>query len=78
MKPVVHTTTETWYYLDDNFNVWSDPVKGVSLCLTQTPELKKEGELRELERQIAQLRKELGFLQSETLEEGYRRLLNLN
>lgn len=77
---VADTNSGTFYHLDADYNVWTCdctlPVESrVSLCLSQCRHLKKEGEYNELKRKIAQARKTLGFLQSETLEEGYKRLL---
>lgn len=66
-KHVVDPEKRHFYHLDKDFKVWTCdcamPVdERVSLCLTLTDELKAEGELRDVKRQIAAKRKELGLL----------------
>ena len=59
---VVNPLTKEWYGVDEDHKMYTDPTKPVSLCLTLDETLKKEGELNEINRQIAQKRKELGLL----------------
>lgn len=80
MKHLVNPVTNEWYHLDENNLVYTCPCRNsvedqVSICISITKELEMEGTIRELEREIAQKRKELGFLSTETLEEGFVRLL---
>ena len=44
----------------------------IELCLTLNEELKKMGELRELDRKIAIRRKELGFLSTKSIEDNLK------
>lgn len=84
MEEIIHLVdpkSGTWYHMDTKFRLWScdckqDKLFKVSLCLTIDNVLDKEGILRDLNREINDKRKELGFLISETLEDGYKRLLN--
>lgn len=72
MRHIVDPKTEEWFHLDDKYNVWScdctESGMKVSLCLSQCSHLIDEGELRNIKRQIAQKKKELGILpnQNET------------
>jgi len=80
-RHVADTKSGEFYHLDGDNMVWTCDCKHdwnnrVSLCITVTPGLKTEGELNDLKRQVNDKRKELGFLVSETLEEGYKRLLD--
>lgn len=64
---IVNPKTEKWYHLDKNNLVWTcdcrmEADKRVSLCISICEHLKAEGELREIKRQIAEKRKELGLL----------------
>jgi len=66
MKHLVNTQTEKWYHLDEFYRIWTcacmkPPEEQVELCLTIDESLKREGELRDLDRQIAKKRKELGL-----------------
>lgn len=84
IRHIADTKSGIFYHLDENNMVWTcncskkNPNERGSLCITITQELKLEGELNDLKRQINDKRKELGFLTSETLEEGYKRLLESN
>lgn len=74
VRHVVETHTKTWFHLDDNNLVYNcdcmKPIdEQVELCLSICPHLKAEGELRVVEREIAQRRKELGMLQSVKIED---------
>jgi hypothetical protein len=72
MKPIkwrhiCNPQTEEFYHLDEYYNVWTCDCKSsvdtrISLCLTQCEYLQEEGKLREIKREIAQKRKELGLL----------------
>ena len=66
--------TEEIFHLDENYNVWSCDCKlpvdyRASLCLSTCNHLKEEGNLREIRRKIAEKRKELGLLESITVED---------
>lgn len=46
----------------------------VSLCLSQSPHMLLEGEYNDMKRKVADKRKELGLLSTETIEEGLNRI----
>ena len=66
MEHYVNTKTNKCVLIDNDYRVYTcsckNPDVEVMLCLTLDESLKKEGELRELNRQIAVKRKELGLL----------------
>ena len=68
MRHIVDTKNGEWFHKDELNRLWSCGCKdtgGVSLCLSICDCLKDEGELREVKRQIAMKRKELGLLVGE-------------
>lgn len=63
---VVDPATSEWYHIDERRRLWTCDCRDendvhVSLCLTLDDSLVKEGEIRELDRQIAMKRKMLGL-----------------
>ena len=61
---LVDPAKEVWYHKDKLGHLWTCSCRGsdVSLCITIDESLKREGELAELNRQIAQKRNELKLL----------------
>lgn len=71
---LVNPRTEEWYEYDENYNLWSCSCRSnkelkVSLCLSLCTHLLEEGEYNEIRRKTAQKRKELGLLESLTIED---------
>lgn len=63
---VVNTLTQKWYHVDQWNRLWTcsctdELEKQISLCITIDESLARKGELRDLDRKIAEKRKELGL-----------------
>lgn len=66
MRHLVETTTGKAYDMDENNMLWTcmcDKETTVGICISICKHLKAEGDLREIKRQIAVKRKELGLME---------------
>ena len=66
LSHVVDPKTEIWYHLDEMYRVWTCDCTSTSeikmaICVTIDESLLRQGELRQLDRKIAEKRKILGL-----------------
>lgn len=73
IQHIVNPATKEWYHIDENYLVHTcncmEKEYPLSLCLSVCSCLKLEGDLREVEREIAVRRKELGLLHTVKMED---------